>query len=102
MREMKAALEKEGLERHLIVQPVAYHTPELKYDRIGLSGLPEFPLGKGKDTDAPLQEFFGGRALHTSMCAPSWINGDVSSPIPLPASLPCLNSTLFFQCKMAA
>lgn len=44
MEEMKTALEKEGLQRHLIGQPVCYHTPELTYDRIGLSGLPEFPL----------------------------------------------------------
>ena len=48
MREMKDALAKAGLTRHLIVQPVAYHTPELKYDRIGLTGLPEFPLGMAK------------------------------------------------------
>lgn len=45
VKEMKAALEKEGLKRHLIVQPICYHTPELTYDRIGLSGVPEFPFG---------------------------------------------------------
>ena len=45
MKEMKTALEKEGLQRHLIGQPVCYHTPELTYDRIGLSSLPEFPFG---------------------------------------------------------
>lgn len=45
VKEMKAALEKEGLKRHLIVQPICYHTPELAYDRIGLSAVPEFPLG---------------------------------------------------------
>lgn len=45
MKEMKTALEKEGLQRHLIVQPVCYRTPELTHDRIGLSGLPEFPFG---------------------------------------------------------
>lgn len=44
VKEMKAALEKEGLKRHLIVQPICYHTPELTYDRIGLSGVPEFPF----------------------------------------------------------
>ena len=48
MQEMKDALAKAGLTRHLIVQPIAYHTPELKYDRIGLTGLPEFPLGMAK------------------------------------------------------
>ena len=45
MQKMKDALEKEGLKRHLVMQPVAYHTPELTFDRIGLSGLPEFPFG---------------------------------------------------------
>ena len=45
VKEMKAALEKEGLKRHLIIQPICYHTPELTYDRIGLSGVPEFPFG---------------------------------------------------------
>ena len=51
MQEMKDALAKAGLTRHLIVQPIAYHTPELKYDRIGLTGLPEFPLGMAKRYD---------------------------------------------------
>ena len=45
MKEMKSALEKAGLKRHLVVQPACYHTPELAYDRIGLSALPEFPYG---------------------------------------------------------
>ena len=45
VKEMKAVLEKEGLKRHLIVQPICYHTPELTYDRIGVSGVPEFLFG---------------------------------------------------------
>lgn len=45
VKEMKAALEKEGLKRHLIVQPICYYTPELAYNRIGLSAVPEFPFG---------------------------------------------------------
>ncbi len=46
VKEMKAALKTEGLKRHLIIQPIGYHTPELTYDRIGFSGLPEFPFGR--------------------------------------------------------
>ena len=36
---MKEALDKEGLERHLMTQPVGYHTPDA-------GGLPEAPLGE--------------------------------------------------------
>ena len=40
---MKEALEKAGLKRPLMVQPVGYHTPDA--DHLGFAGLPECPLG---------------------------------------------------------
>lgn len=50
MKIMKQALEKEGLKRHLIVQPMGYKTPEcLDHSnparRMGITGLAEFPYG---------------------------------------------------------
>lgn len=50
MKIMKEALEKEGLKRHLIVQPVGYKTPECldhsnPAGRTGMTGLAEFPFG---------------------------------------------------------
>jgi len=49
MRTMKEALEKAGLKRHLIVQPVGYRTPECldhnnPASKIGMTGLEEFPF----------------------------------------------------------
>ncbi|XP_072174815.1 betaine--homocysteine S-methyltransferase 1-like [Diadema setosum] len=41
---MKEGLERAGLKKHLMVQPVGYHTQEIKYDPIGYSNLPEFPF----------------------------------------------------------
>ncbi|CAH3139041.1 unnamed protein product [Pocillopora meandrina] len=48
MKIMKQALEKEGLKRHLIVQPMGYKTPECldhtnPARRMGITGLAEFP-----------------------------------------------------------
>ena len=50
MKIMKQALEKEGLKRHLIVQPMGYKTPECldhtnPARRMGITGLAEFPYG---------------------------------------------------------
>ena len=50
MKVMKEALEKAGLKRHLIVQPIGYKTPECldhhnHASRAGMSGLAEFPFG---------------------------------------------------------
>ena len=51
MAAIKEALEKAGLKRHLIVQPVGYKTPEFLDDssngevKKGMSGLAEFPFG---------------------------------------------------------
>lgn len=50
MAAMKEALEKAGLKRHLIVQPVGYKTPECldpnnKGSKIGMTWLAEFPFG---------------------------------------------------------
>lgn len=50
MKAMKEALEKAGLKRHLIVQPVGYRTPECldhnnPASKIGMTGLEEFPFG---------------------------------------------------------
>ena len=41
---MKEALEREGLNCHLMVQPVGYHTPDS--GRTGFQSLPECPFGK--------------------------------------------------------
>ena len=41
---MKEALDKEGLAVHLMMQPVGYLTPDAGL--MGLSALPEAPLGK--------------------------------------------------------
>ena len=51
MAAIKEALEKAGLKRHLIVQPIGYKTPEFLDDssngeiKKGMSGLAEFPFG---------------------------------------------------------
>ena len=48
---MKAALEKAGLKRHLVIQPIGYKTPECLDDTMkatcqkGFTGLAEFPFG---------------------------------------------------------
>ena len=40
---MKVALDKEGLKRHLMIQPVGYHTPDAGI--LGTVSLPEAALG---------------------------------------------------------
>jgi len=50
MAAMKEALEKAGLKRHLMVQPVGYKTPECldhnnHASRMGMTALAEFPFG---------------------------------------------------------
>ena len=42
---MKQALDKEGLKRYLMVQPLAYRTPEVN-TKEGYLRLPETPFGK--------------------------------------------------------
>ena len=41
---MREALDREGLNCHLMIQPVGYHTPDAA--RTGFSSLPELPFGK--------------------------------------------------------
>ena len=41
---MKKAMEDAGVKRHLIVQPIGYHTPERNH--LGFTGIDEFPFGK--------------------------------------------------------
>lgn len=43
IEKMKAALEKEKLDVHLMVQPLGYHTPDA--GKQGFIDLPEFPFG---------------------------------------------------------
>ena len=43
LRLMKEALDKEGLNPYLMIQPVGYHTPDA--GRVGFSSLPETPFG---------------------------------------------------------
>ena len=50
MAVVKEALEKAGLKRHLIIQPIGYKTPECAEHtnpscRLGMTALPEFPFG---------------------------------------------------------
>ena len=40
---MKEALDKEGLNPYLMIQPVGYHTPDA--GRVGFASLPETPFG---------------------------------------------------------
>ncbi|KAK1174260.1 betaine--homocysteine S-methyltransferase 1 [Acipenser oxyrinchus oxyrinchus] len=44
MKLMKAGLEAAKLKAHLMVQPLAYHTPDCNHQ--GFIDLPEFPFGK--------------------------------------------------------
>ena len=44
IRLMKEALDKEGLNPYMMIQPVGYHTPDA--GRAGFSSLPELPFGK--------------------------------------------------------
>ena len=44
MRKMKSGLDAAGLKPHLMVQPLAYHTPDAH--KQGFIDLPEFPFGK--------------------------------------------------------
>jgi len=43
LRLMKQALDKEGLNPYLMIQPVGYHTPDA--GRVGFESLPEAPFG---------------------------------------------------------
>ena len=43
LRLMKEAMDKEGLNPYLMIQPVGYHTPDA--GRAGFGGLPELPFG---------------------------------------------------------
>ena len=40
---MKEAVEKEGIKKHYMVQPIAYRTADVT--RMGFTDLPECPLG---------------------------------------------------------
>lgn len=40
---MKEAVEKEGIKKHYMVQPIAYRTADVT--RLGFTDLPECPLG---------------------------------------------------------
>lgn len=44
LRKMKTALTNAGLNVHLIVQPLGFHTPDA--GKQGFIDLPEFPFGK--------------------------------------------------------
>ena len=43
---MKEALDKEGIKKHLMIQPIAFKTPECYHTEYGFTGLQEFPFGK--------------------------------------------------------
>ena len=43
LRLMKEALDKEGFNPYLMIQPVGYHTPDA--GRVGFASLPETPFG---------------------------------------------------------
>ena len=44
VRMMKEGLDKAGVKAHLMIQPLAYHTPDAGVQ--GFIDLPEFPFGK--------------------------------------------------------
>ena len=44
LRLMKEALDKEGFNPYLMIQPVGYHTPDA--GRVGFASLPEIPFGE--------------------------------------------------------
>ena len=48
MKVMKAALDKEGLKPHLMVQPLAFMTPDAS--KQGFIDLPEFPFGESSSS----------------------------------------------------
>lgn len=43
MRIMKEGLERAGIKKHLMIQPLGYLTPEI--DKVGFTGLQDFPYG---------------------------------------------------------
>lgn len=43
MRIMKEGLERAGIKKHLMIQPLGYLTPEV--DKVGFTGLQDFPYG---------------------------------------------------------
>ena len=43
VKKMKEALEAAGVKAHLMIQPLAYHTPDC--GRQGFIDLPDFPFG---------------------------------------------------------
>lgn len=43
---MREALDKEGIKKHLMIQPIAFKTPECSHNEYGFTGLQEFPFGK--------------------------------------------------------
>ena len=46
LKRMKAALDKEGLNPYLMVQPIGFRCPEVENEVTGYLALPEVPLGK--------------------------------------------------------
>ena len=48
LKVMKEAMEKEGIKKHLLIQPIGYKTPECYHSSYGMSGLQEFPFGKSE------------------------------------------------------
>ena len=44
LRLMKKAMDEAGIKKHMIAQPLAFHTPDAK--RQGFIDLPEFPFGE--------------------------------------------------------
>lgn len=45
---MKEGLDEAGLKNYLMIQPVGFHTQELKDEPKGYSALPEFPFGEAE------------------------------------------------------
>lgn len=46
LKRMKVALDKEGLNPYLMVQPIGFRCPEVENEVTGYLALPEVPLGK--------------------------------------------------------
>lgn len=46
LKVIKETLEKEGIKKHLMIQPIGFKTPECFHSKYGFTGLKEFPFGE--------------------------------------------------------
>ncbi|PIK58107.1 putative betaine--homocysteine S-methyltransferase 1 [Apostichopus japonicus] len=90
---MKIALKEAGYDVYLMVQPVGWHTQEIRDDERGYTVLPEFPYGQSSRSDIciglkcskwpRIGKFFPPLFIHINCCiifwamaVRRWIQGD--------------------------